>query len=128
MINKVTLLGRVGKDPVIKDFQNGGKVCSFSLATSESWKNKETNERETSTEWHNIQCYNALAEFAHKYVGKGGRVYLEGKIVSSTQEKDGIKTKYVNITANVIKPLDIVKTDIENKGNQAEFKDDDIPF
>jgi single-strand DNA-binding protein len=80
-INKVTLLGNVGKDPEIKSFQNGGKVANFSLATSESWKDKATGEKKSKTEWHNIVVKNEnLVGIVEKYVKKGSKVHVEGKL------------------------------------------------
>jgi len=80
-INKVTIVGNLGKDPEVRTFANGGKVCNFSVATSESWKDKQTGERKEKTEWHNISIYNeGLAGVAEKYLRKGSKVYLEGKL------------------------------------------------
>ena len=94
-INKVTLLGNVGKDPEIKTFQNGGKVASFSLATTESWKDKATGERKPATEWHNIVVKNeGLVGIVEKYVKKGSKLHIEGKLETRTYEKDGSK-RYV---------------------------------
>ena len=94
-INKVTLLGNVGKDPEIKTFQNGGKVASFSLATSESWKDKTSGEKKTATEWHNIVVKNeGLVGIVEKYVKKGAKLHIEGKLETRTYEKDGSK-RYV---------------------------------
>jgi single-strand DNA-binding protein len=80
-INKVTLLGNVGKDPEIRTFQNGGKIATFSLATTESWKDKTTGEKKAETEWHNIVVKNeGLVGIIEKYVKKGSKLYLEGKL------------------------------------------------
>jgi single-strand DNA-binding protein len=80
-INKVIIVGNLGKDPEVRTFANGGKVCNFSVATSESWKDKSTGERKEKTEWHNISIYNeGLAGVAEKYLRKGSKVYLEGKL------------------------------------------------
>ena len=80
-INKVIIVGNLGKDPEVRTFANGGKVCNFSVATSESWKDKQTGERKEKTEWHNISIYNeGLAGVAEKYLRKGSKVYLEGKL------------------------------------------------
>jgi single-strand DNA-binding protein len=80
-INKVTLLGNVGKDPDIRSFQNGGKVAHFSLATTERWKDKTTGEPKAETEWHNITVKNdKLVGIVEKYVKKGSKLYLEGKL------------------------------------------------
>jgi len=80
-INKVIIVGNLGKDPEVRTFANGGKVCNFSVATSESWKDKQSGERKEKTEWHNISIYNeGLAAVAEKYLRKGSKVYLEGKL------------------------------------------------
>ena len=80
-INKVIIVGNLGKDPEVRTCANGGKVCNFSVATSESWKDKQTGERKEKTEWHNISIYNeGLAGVAEKYLRKGSKVYLEGKL------------------------------------------------
>ena len=94
-INKVTLLGNVGKDPEIKTFQNGGKVASFSFATTDSWKDKATGERKSATEWHNIVVKNeGLVGIVEKYVKKGSKLHVEGKLETRTYDKDGSK-RYV---------------------------------
>jgi single-strand DNA-binding protein len=79
-VNKVTLLGRLGKDPEVRNFQNGGKVVNFSLATSERWKDSDNNQKER-TEWHNVAIFNEhLAGIAEKFLRKGAQVYLEGRL------------------------------------------------
>jgi single-strand DNA-binding protein len=94
-INKVTLLGNVGKDPEIKTFQNGGKIASFSLATTDSWKDKGTGERKSATEWHNIVVKNeGLVGIVEKFVKKGSKLHIEGKLETRTYEKDG-STRYI---------------------------------
>lgn len=91
MINKVILLGNVGKDPEIRHLDNNVAVATFSLATSESYKNKN-GEKVTNTEWHNIVLWRGLAEIAEKYIRKGSQIYIEGKIRSrSWDDKDGNK-------------------------------------
>jgi single-strand DNA-binding protein len=91
MINKVILIGNVGKDPEIRHLDNNLVVARFSLATSESYKNKN-GERVTNTEWHNLVLWRGLAEIAEKYVKKGSQIYVEGKIrYRSWDDKDGNK-------------------------------------
>jgi single-strand DNA-binding protein len=90
-INKVILIGNLGKDPEIQSFDNGVKKASFSLATSESYKNKEGQKIE-QTEWHNIILWRGLAEIAEKYLKKGTTIFLEGKIRTRTwEDKEGNK-------------------------------------
>jgi single-strand DNA-binding protein len=92
-VNKVILIGNLGRDPEIMTFDNGVKKASFSLATTESYKNKE-GQRVDQTEWHNIVLWRGLAEVAEKYLRKGGQIYLEGKIKTRSYEQEGVK-KYV---------------------------------
>ena len=80
-VNKVILIGNLGRDPEVRTFQNGGKVCNFSLATSESWKDNNTGERQERTSWHNIAIFNdRLAEIAEQYLKKGSQIYVEGQL------------------------------------------------
>lgn len=80
-VNKVILVGNVGKDPEIRAFQNGGRVASFSVATSESWKDKATGERKERTEWHRISVMNDnLVGIVEQYVKKGSKLYIEGQL------------------------------------------------
>jgi single-strand DNA-binding protein len=80
-LNKVQLIGHLGKDPEIRSFQNGGRAATFSLATSESWKDKDTGERKERTEWHRISITNdGLVGVVEKYLKKGAKVYVEGQL------------------------------------------------
>lgn len=80
-VNKVTLVGNLGKDPEIRRTQSGEPIASFSVATTESWKDKATGERKNKTEWHNVVIFNdKLAEIAEKYLQKGAKVYIEGQL------------------------------------------------
>jgi len=93
-LNKVTLIGHLGKDPEIRTLENGTEVASFTLATSESYRDKEGS-LQTETEWHNLVAWRNLAEFAQKYLFKGSHVYAEGKLKTrSYEDKSGVK-KYV---------------------------------
>ena len=93
-INKVILIGNLGKDPEIRALDNGVKVARFSIATTESYKDRNTGQRVDQTEWHNIVLWRGLAEVAEKYLRKGNQVYLEGKLQTrSYQDKEGV-TKY----------------------------------
>nr|DAS07593.1 MAG TPA: Single strand binding protein [Bacteriophage sp.] len=105
MLNKVILIGRLGKDPETRFMPNGEAVCNFSVATSESWKD-QSGQRQERTEWHNITMYRRLAEIAGQYLKKGSQVYLEGKIQSRKyQGKDGIERTAYEIIANKMKML-----------------------
>lgn len=92
-VNKVILVGRVGKDPEVRHLDSGATVANFSMATSESYKDKNTGERKELTEWHNIVLWRGLADIAAKYVHKGDLIYIEGKMRTRKWEKDGI-TRY----------------------------------
>ena len=94
-VNKAILLGNLGKDPEIRKLDDGRAVANFSIATSESYKNK-SGEKVTNTEWHNIVLWSPLAEIAESYLKKGSQLYLEGKISNrSYEDKDGVK-KYIS--------------------------------
>lgn len=94
-INKVILIGNLGKDPEVRSFQNGGQVCSFSVATSETWKDKSTGERREKTEWHNVAIFSeGLVRVAQQYLKKGSKVYIEGQLETRKwQDKEG-KDRY----------------------------------
>ena len=92
-VNKAILIGNLGRDPEIRVIENDRKVAKFSMATTESWKDKTTGERVDKTEWHNIALWRGLADVAEKYLKKGDKVYIEGKIRTRSYEKDGV-TKY----------------------------------
>lgn len=80
-VNKVILIGNLGQDPEVRSFQNGGKVVNLRIATSESWKDKQTGERKERIEWHSIAIFNEpLAKIAEQYLRKGAKVYLEGQL------------------------------------------------
>ncbi|WP_455020384.1 single-stranded DNA-binding protein [Neisseria sicca] len=142
MLNKVILIGRLGKDPIVRYMPDGEAVCNFSVATSESW-NDRNGQRQERTEWHNITMYRRLAEIAGQYLKKGSQVYLEGKIQSRKyQDKNGVERTAYDIIANEMKML----SGVNNDGQQAQAEtptpprrqatpaapvediDDDIPF
>jgi len=94
-VNKVILVGNLGKDPEIRTLESGAVVANFSIATTEVYKDRTTGERKENTEWHNIVMWRGLAEIAQKYLKKGNSVYLEGKLrTRSYQTKEG-ETRYV---------------------------------
>lgn len=89
-LNKVQLIGNLGKDPETRYLPDGTAACSFSVATSETWKDKNSGERKERTEWHNVSIIGPLAEVAGKYLHKGSKVYLEGKLATRKwQDRDG---------------------------------------
>lgn len=80
-VNKVILIGNLGRDPEVRSFQNGGKVCNLRIATSETWKDKNTGERREKTEWHTVAIFNeGLVRIAEQYLKKGSKVYIEGSL------------------------------------------------
>jgi single-strand DNA-binding protein len=92
-VNKVILVGRLGKDPEVRNLENGATVANFTMATSETYKDKTTGEKKEITEWHNIVLWRSLAEIAAKYLHKGDMVYIEGKLRTRSWEKEGV-TRY----------------------------------
>ena len=92
-VNKVILVGRLGKDPEVRHLENGATVANFSMATSETYKDKTTGDRKEITEWHNIVLWRGLADVAAKYLHKGDMVYIEGKLRTRSWEKEGV-TRY----------------------------------
>ena len=95
-VNKVILVGNLGKDPETQSFSNGGSVVKFTLATSESWKDKTTGERKDKTEWHNIVIYNEnIGKIATQYLKKGSTVYLEGAIQSRKFQDNSGADRYI---------------------------------
>jgi single-strand DNA-binding protein len=110
MINKVTLVGRVGADPEVYTTPQGVKTARVRLATTEKWFNKETNHTEELTEWHNITLWRALADVADKYVRKGSLLYIEGTIhYRKWQGKDGVERQMTDITATTMQMLNKVE-------------------
>jgi len=133
-VNKAILLGNLGKDPEVRRLDDGRAVVNFSLATSESYKNK-AGERVTNTEWHNIVLWTPLAEIAESYLKKGSQVYIEGKISNrSYDDKDGVKKYISEVVGREIKLLgrapEKQETEIEKPQSQEQklSNDDDLPF
>jgi single-strand DNA-binding protein len=92
-VNKVIIIGHLGRDPEMKYTPSGVPVANFSIATSETWKDKNTGEKQEKTEWHRIVAWNRLAEICGEYLKKGSQVYLEGKLQTRSWDKDG-ETRY----------------------------------
>ena len=129
-INKVILVGNLGKDPEVRHLDNGVAVANFSLATTENYKNKE-GERVSQTEWHNVVLWRGLAEVAEKYLKKGANVYIEGKIKTRKwEDKEGITRYSTEILGDNMTMLG-GKSPSENKAEQSsksEDPKDDLPF
>ena len=130
-VNKVMLIGNLGKDPQVNYLDNGVAVANFSLATTENYKNKE-GDRVSQTEWHNIVLWRGLAEVAEKYLKKGSSVYIEGKIKTRKwEDKEGV-TRYSteilgdNMTMLGGRPSSEETT--ENASQSADDPKDDLPF
>lgn len=135
-LNKVMLIGNLGKDPELSYTPNGTAVCKFSVATDESYKGEDGN-LVPKTEWHNIVAWRKLAEICGQYLKKGSKVYLEGKIKTETYEKDGKKQYFTKIEINDMRMLDSKGSGApqmsESSNGAAEVVsdkpgDDDLPF
>lgn len=144
MINKVILVGNVGKDPEVRYLESGVAVAQFPLATSETYKDKSGN-KTTKTEWHNIVLWRGLAEVAEKYVKKGNPLYIEGKIRSrSYDDKEGNKRYITEIVGDVMQmlgskssndnapapppPADEGKSSNTSDSSSEPLETDDLPF
>lgn len=145
-VNKVILLGRLGQDPELKYTPNGAGVCNFSLATSESWTDKNSGQKQERTEWHRIVVWGKLAELCNQYLAKGRQAFVEGRLQTrSWEDKDGNKRYTTEINANTVQFIgaNTGATD-SNKAStgatpaaqpaeyniapDASFASDDIPF
>ncbi len=145
-VNKVILIGHMGKDPEVKFFPNGDAFCNVTIATSESWKDKQTGEQKSRTEWHSVVFSKKLAEIVGQYLSKGSKVYVEGSLRTRKWEKDGVERYTTEIIVNDMQMLDGKQQDggrqtAAPSGKPAErqkaapeslddggFDDDDIPF
>lgn len=105
MLNKAIIIGRLGRDPETNYLQSGNAVANFSVATSESWKDKNTGEKKEKTEWHRVVAWGRLAEICGEYLRKGSLVYIEGKIETREWEKDGEKKYTTEIIVREMKML-----------------------
>ena len=142
-VNKVILIGRLGKDPESRTFETGAKKVSFTLATSEVYKDRE-GKRVELTEWHNIVCWRNLADIAEQYLTKGKLIYLEGKIKTRNWEDNGVKKYLTEIEASTFTMLSSKSEEGERSPErkitssslsepQSEYQDmseetDDLPF
>ena len=147
-INKVILIGNLGRDPETRYSQSGSAVTNFSVATTENWRDRQTGEQQERTEWHNVVCFARLAEIAGEYLKKGSKVYIEGSLRTSSWEQDGQKRYRTEVMARDLQMLDSrgagmadAPTGFEHtSGRQAPPRDnaptlsdaddfdDDIPF
>ena len=140
-VNKVILVGNVGRDPEIKHLDKGVAVAKFSLATTENYTSK-TGEKVSNTEWHNIVAWRGLAEVVEKYVKKGSQLYIEGRLRTNSYEKEGVKHYTTEINADTMHMLGKREGQAEIPGqqvpaetvqsvNEPDFsqpEEDDLPF
>jgi len=148
-INKVLLIGNLGADPEMRSTANGDAICNLRLATNESWKDKHTGEQRESTEWHTVVLYRKLAEIAERYLKKGARIYIEGRVrYRKWQDKNGIERTSTEIEASSMTMLDPKGGSVSqtkdgrgpstlrgespvgfgSSGREPAFPDDGIPF
>ena len=129
-INKVILVGRIGKDPEIRHLEGGSVVANFSLATSESYTDRRTQERITQTEWHNIVAWRGLAEFVDRYLSKGRLIYIEGKIKTRNwTDKEGVTKYTTEIVADIIQtlgPNPNAEPNVNTSNSNAKIISDDL--
>ena len=113
-VNKVIIMGNLGKDPEIRNFPNGGRVCNFSVATSESWRDKNSGEKQERTQWHNISILSEpLVNIAERFLKKGSKVYLEGQLETRKWQDNSGSDRYS--TEIVLRPYKGEITLIDNK-------------
>jgi single-strand DNA-binding protein len=136
-VNRVILIGRLGKDPEVKYTQDGTAVAKFSIATSETWKDKNSGEKQERTEWHNIEAWRRLGEICGEYLRKGSQVYVEGKLkTESWEDRDGNKRWTTKIVAREMQMLGSKgeeggpsnEHDGPNHSAPIDVPEDDIPF
>jgi single-strand DNA-binding protein len=134
MLNRAQIIGNLGRDPEIS-YTNGGRaVANFSVATTDSWKDKQTGEKREYTEWHKVVAWDKLAEVCGEYLHKGKQVFVEGKIETRKWEKDGVTRYTTRIVATTVKMLG--PKDERQEGRTPEYNgpplpettNDDIPF
>lgn len=115
-INKVILVGNLGRDPEVRTLESGAKVARFTLATTETYKDRATGERKDTTEWHNIVCWRNLADIAEKYLTKGRQVYVEGRLRTRSWEDNGVKKYSTEVNADNFVMLGKMETVTEPGG------------
>jgi single-strand DNA-binding protein len=119
-VNKVILVGTCGQDPEVRYLPNGNAVTNLSLATSEQWTDKQTNQKVEKTEWHRVSLFGKVAEIAGEYLRKGSQVYIEGKLQTREWEKDGIKRYTTEIVVDMQGTMQLLggRPDGQQNGNQ----------
>jgi single-strand DNA-binding protein len=128
-LNRVMIIGHLGRDPETRYMPNGDAVTNFSVATSESWKDKNTGEKKETTEWHRITCYRKLGEIAGQYLKKGSTVYVEGKLTTKKwTDKEGKDRYTTEIIANEMKMFGGNASNKEKPAGNTQEMAEDIPF
>ncbi len=118
-VNKVILVGNLGRDPEVRTFQNGGKVCNLRIATSETWKDKATGERRERTEWHSVAIFSEpLARVAEQYLKKGSKIYVEGQLETRKWQDQSGNDRYS--TEVVLRPYRSELTILDSRGGGGE--------
>jgi single-strand DNA-binding protein len=141
-VNKVILVGNLGRDPEARTFTNGGKVCNLNIATSETWKDRNTGEKKERTEWHSVAIFSEpLANIAEQYLRKGSKVYIEGQLETRKWQDQSGNDRYS--TEVVLRPFNSTLTMLDGPSGQSEQRPadnhqapaggvadlgDDIPF
>lgn len=121
-VNRVIIIGNLGNDPEVRYMPTGGAVANITVATSESWTDKQTNEKKEHTEWHKVVFHGRLAEIAGEYLRKGSKVYLEGKLKTRKwQDQQGVERYTTEILANEMQMLD-GKQESQSSNGQATVK------
>ena len=120
-VNKVILVGRLGKDPDVRHLESGAAVANFPIATSETYKDKNGNKVE-QTEWHNIVLWRGLAEIAEKYLQKGKMVYIEGKLRTRSWEKEGVTRYTTEVVGDQMTMLDSKGSDNQSSGGSNDYQ------
>ncbi|MEM8992137.1 MAG: single-stranded DNA-binding protein [Pseudomonadota bacterium] len=119
-VNKVILIGNLGADPEVRSFQNGGQVCSLRLATSESWKDRQSGERREKTEWHRVEIYSEpLVRVAQNYLRKGSKVYIEGQLETRKWQDQSGQERYTTEVA--LRPYRSELTMLDSRGEGGGF-------
>jgi single-strand DNA-binding protein len=117
-VNKVIIIGNLGRDPEVRSFQNGGKVCNLRIATSETWKDKQSGERREKTEWHSVAIFQeGLVRIAEQYLKKGSKVYIEGKLQTRKWQDQSGADRYS--TEVVLQGFDGVLTMLDGRGENS---------
>ena len=118
-VNKVIIIGNLGQDPEVRNFPSGGKVCNFSVATSENWKDKNTGERRERTEWHRVSITSEpLVRVAEQYLRKGSKVYLEGQLETRKWQDQSGQDKYT--TEVVLRPYRSELTMLDGRSENSQ--------